>query len=193
MNEENDELYEQLELITSSTYRLNSIIKSITELYALEEEKRTSKTEVCEFDKQIVDIVNNYKSHAQARNLKIKIENSTPMIFKRDIELVSNAVDHLLKTVVDYANKGEIIVKLYTKEGRKIIEMCSSSFNINKKVFNNDLSTNVNSNARQIDRMFINLYVAKKMVDKMDGDIHWESSNGGEGIRFIIGFPSDDD
>ena len=192
-NEENDELYEQLELITSSTYRLNSIIKSITELYTLEEKKRTSTSDEFEFDKKIVDIINNYQTHAQARELEIVIENSTPMIFKQDIELVSNAVDHLLKTVVDYANKGEIAVKLFTNETSKIIEMCSSNFNINKRVFNNDLSTNVNSDARQIDRMFINLYVTKKMVDKMGGNIHWESSNSGEGIRFVMSFPNNED
>jgi tetratricopeptide (TPR) repeat protein len=192
-NEENDELYEQLELITSSTYRLNSIIKSITELYTLEEKNRSSKSEEFEFDKLIVDIVNNYVNHANARELNINIENSTPIIFKNDIELVSNAVDHLLKTVVDYANKGKIDVKLYKNHSSKVIEMCSSSFNINKKVFNNDLSTNVNSDARQIDRMFINLYVAKKMVDKMGGNIYWESANGGEGIRFVMSFPNEEE
>ncbi|MCK5906986.1 MAG: tetratricopeptide repeat-containing sensor histidine kinase [Flavobacteriales bacterium] len=192
-NEENDELYEQLELITSSTYRLNSIIKSITELYTLEEKKRSSTSEEFEFDKLIVDIVDNYETHARARELNIIIENPTPIIFRNDIELVSNAVDHLLKTVVDYANKGDIVVKLFTNETSKIIEMCSSSFNINKRVFNNDLSTNVNSDARQIDRMFINLYVTKKMVDKMGGNIHWESSNSGEGIKFVMSFPNDED
>lgn len=192
-NEENDELYEQLELITSSTYRLNSIIKSITELYTLEEKNRSSKSEKFEFDKLLVDIVANYETHANARDLNIKIENSTPIIFKHDIELVSNAVDHLLKTVVDYANKGEIVVKLNKDGKNKIIDMCSSSFNINKKVFNNDLSTNVNSDARQIDRMFINLYVTKKMVDKMGGNIHWESANNGEGIRFVMSFPNNEE
>ena len=189
-NEENVELYEQLELIASSTFRLNSIIKSITELYYLEDKNKTVISEEVEFDKLAVKIVDNYKTQAQARDLVIKIESSTPMFFYHDIELVSNAVDHLLKTIVDYANKGEIVVRLLQNEDKKIIEMCSSNFNINKRVFNNDLTTNVDSDTRQIDRMFINLYVTKKMIDKMGGVIHWESSNSGEGIRFVMEFPN---
>ena len=189
-NEDNVELYEQLELIASSTFRLNSIIKSITELYYLEDKNKKVVSEEVEFDKLIVEIVNNYKTQAQARDLNIKIESSSPMFFYQDIELVSNAVDHLLKTVVDYANKGEIVIRLLQNEDKKIIEMCSSNFNINKRVFNNDLTTNVDSDIQQIDRMFINLYVTKKMIDKMGGVIHWESSNSGEGIRFVMDFPN---
>ena len=190
-NEENDVLYEQLELITSSTYRLNSIIKSITELYFLEDKKKILVNEEFEFDKLIIDIVANYKTLAHARDLDIKVESSSPITFNHDMELISNAVDHLLKTVVDYANKGDIIVKLLQNDDSKIIEMCSSNFNINKRVFNNDLSTNVDSGIYQIDRMFINLYVTKKMIDKMGGNIHWESSNSGEGIRFVMNFPNE--
>ena len=189
-NEENDELYEQLELIASSTFRLNSIIRSITELYYLEDKNKRVISKEVKFDKLVLEIVANYKTQAQARDLNIKVESTSPMFFYHDIELVSNAVDHLLKTVVDYANKGEIVVRLHQNEDRKIIEMCSSNFNINKRVFNNDLTTNVDSDVQQIDRMFINLYVTKKMIDKMGGIIHWESSNSGEGIRFIMDFPN---
>ncbi len=189
-NEENDVLYEQLELITSSTYRLNAIIKSITELYSLEEKKKTLVNEEFEFDELIIEVVDNYRTLAHARDLEINVESDSPMTFNHDMELISNAFDHLLKTVVDYASKGEIIVKLLQSDSDKIIEMCSSNFNINKRVFNNDLSTNADSGIYQIDRMFINLYVTKKMVNKMGGNIHWESSNSGEGIKFIMNFPN---
>lgn len=188
-NEDNDVLYEQLELITSSTYRLNAIISSITELYTLEENKKTSINEEFEFDELIEGIIDNYKTLAHARDLEIKIESSGSITFNHDMELISNAFDHLLKTVVDYASKGDITVKIVDRDDNKIIEMCSSNFNINKKVFNPDLSTNADSGIYQIDRMFINLYVTKKMVNKMGGNIHWESSNGGEGIKFIMNFP----
>lgn len=191
-NEENDVLYEQLELITSSTYRLNSIIKSITELYSLEEKKKTLVNEEFDFGELITEVVDNYKTLAHARDLDIKVEADSTMTFNHDMELIYNAVDHLLKTVVDYANKGDIIVKLLQNDNEKIIEMCSSNFNINKKVFNNDLSTNPDSGIYQIDRMFINLYVTKKMIKKMGGNIHWESSNSGEGIRFLMKFPNED-
>jgi signal transduction histidine kinase len=191
-NEENDELYEQLELIASSTQRLNAIIKSITELYYIEEKKgKDIQNNKIEFDKLIYGIVDNYRGQAESRDLKITIESNGTVIFNHDVELVSNAVEHLLKTVVDYANKGHINVKVYQNENEKGIEMCSSDFNINKKIFNNDLSTNVDSDTNQIDRMFINLYVTKKMIDKMGGRIHWESVNNGEGIRFVMTFPNE--
>lgn len=190
-NEDNDELYEQFELITSSTVRLNSIIKSVTELYILEEKRKTHTSEEFEFDSLIADVIDNYKTQAESREIDINIESSTPIFFHHNIELVSNALDHLFKTIVDYSNKGKINVKLSQNENEKTIEMCSSNFNINKKIFNNDLSTNVDSSTNQIDRMFINLYVTKKMIDKMGGKIHWESSNSGEGIRFVMLFPNE--
>ena len=191
-NEQNDNIYEQLELITSSTQRLNSIIESITEIYSIE--KRKTKTEKkFPLDHLINEIVNNYKSLALTRGLDIIVECINEVQFVKNRELISTAVDHLLKTVVDYASRGNVFVKLYLDKDYKVIEICSSNFNINKKVFNNDLSTNVDSNTNNIDRMFINLYVTKKMISKMGGIVHWESSNSGEGIRFIMSFPKEEE
>ena len=191
-NEDNDELYEQLELITSSTNRLNSVIKSVTELYFLEENRISVNTEF-ELDKLVVKISEKYIATALNRDINIKVYDSvSPIFFNRDIELISNAFDHLLKTVVDYANKGKIQISIKQDENYSTIDICSSNFNINKKVFKNDLSTNINSSANQIDRMFVNLYVTKKMINKMGGCIHWESSNNGEGIKFEIKFPNEE-
>ena len=192
-NEEDDNIYEQLELITSSTHRLNSIIQSITEIYSIEVKRKTKTDKKFPLHLLIKEIVNNYKALALTRGLDIKVENVNEVLFTNNRELISNAIDHLLKTVVDYASRGNVSVKLYQNTDSKIIEICSSNFNINKKVFNNDLSTNVDSNINNIDRMFINLYVTKKMISKMGGIIHWESSNSGEGIRFIMNFPNEED
>ena len=192
-NEDNDNIYEQLELITSSTHRLNSIIKSITEIYSVEVKRNTKIDKKFPLFQLIQGVINNYKALALARGLVINLESVKESLFTNNSDLIANAIDHLLKTVVDYASSGDIFVKLYQKKDSKVIEVCSSNFNINKKVFNNDLSTNVDSNIHKIDRMFINLYVTKKMICKMGGIIHWESSNSGEGIRFIMSYPNEED
>jgi len=192
-NGDDDNIYEQLELITSSTYRLNSIIQSITEIYSIEVKRNVKTDKKFPLYKLIQEIVTNYKALALTRGLEINEESIKEELFTNNKELVYNAIDHLLKTVVDYASRGNILVKLYQNNLNKVIEIESSNFNINKEVFNNDLSTNVDSNIHQIDRMFINLYVTKKMISKMGGVIYWESTNSGEGIKFIMSFPKDED
>jgi signal transduction histidine kinase len=194
-NEENDELYEQLELITNSTFRLTAIISSITELYNIEDKRKVARSDEFELDGLISGIINSHQNQAEARDLNLVLETGQNAIwFRQDMELISNAVDHLLKTVVDYANKGEVVIRLTQNQSSKNIEIYSSHFNINQKVFNNDLSTNtssINSDNKQLDRMFISLFVTKKMIEKMEGKIYWESANKGEGIRFIMNFSNE--
>ncbi|MEN8138558.1 MAG: tetratricopeptide repeat-containing sensor histidine kinase [Bacteroidota bacterium] len=193
-NEENFELYEQLELITTSTFRLNAIINSVTELYNIEDKKKVVPRDEFEVNQLIDEIIENHLNQAEARDLRLSMNESSDIIwFNQSRELISNAIDHLMKTIVDYANKGEVdVLTTETLEEKNII-LYSSHFNINQKVFNSDLSINNNSlksSNKQLDRMFISFFVTKKIVEKMNGKIHWEHANEGEGIKFIMAFPS---
>jgi len=194
-NEDNNELYEQLELITSSTFRLNAIISSVTELYNIEDKKTVLKTDEIKIETLILSLIEDYVNQAEARDLNLSLisTNESPIWFELDRELIENALEHLLKTIIDYASKGNIEFSISDTVEEKSIVVFSSHFNINQKVFNSDLSTNSNSmktSSKQLDRMFISLFVTKKMIEKMEGSIRWESANNGDGIKFIMTFPN---
>ena len=188
-NEDNDEVYTQLELISNRSFRLSSILDSITNLYNIEggKEKRVEgEFDLKELVKGVVDL---YKDKAESRGLKLLLGEMTSLSILHDMNLVHNSIDHLLKTVVDYANKGDVVLSIFEKEGRSIVEVDSSNFNINKNIFNGDLTTK--SEAKyDIDKMFVNLYIVKKMISKQGGDVLWESTNNGEGIKFTLSFIS---
>jgi tetratricopeptide (TPR) repeat protein len=194
-HEDDFELYEQLDFINSSTLRLNSIISSITELYNIEDKKKVVKKDNLEINSLIGKIVDQYRFIAESRDLELKFSSTdSPVRLNLDKDLIRNSIDHLLKTLVDYASKGNIEVSILNDEAFNEITLYCSDFSINKKLFKKDLSTNssnMGSGNKQLDRMFISLFVTKKMIEKMQGAIRWESANNDDGIKFILSFKTE--
>ncbi|MCK5781106.1 MAG: tetratricopeptide repeat-containing sensor histidine kinase [Flavobacteriales bacterium] len=192
-NEENYELYEQLELITNSSFRLNAIINSITELYKIEDKKAIKKESNFELNELISDIIESYKNQAETRDLALSISDNNEIVFlTQDRDSISNAINHLMKTVLDYATKGVVEATVKKNYDNTTICIYASNFSINKKLFNQDLSINnssIKNNSKQLDRMFVSFFVIKKIIEKIDGNILWVEDNNGDGIKFTISFP----
>ena len=190
-NEDNIELYEQLEILSSSVLRLNGIIGSVTDIYNIEDDKIDLKPEYIELFTIITDIVDRRKDLAESRCLKLNFTNDgVSSSVNQDKEMVYRVINQILNTVLDYSNRGDVDILLSENYNNQEIKINSSNFTINERIFNADLSTNRKDNKQSnLDRMFVSLFLVRKILEQIGGSVSWLKTDSKDGISFIIQLP----
>lgn len=197
-NEDNIEIYEQLELIDVSTSRLNSVVNSITQLYKLEEKKLSHNKNDKNFLITLNILVQHYLKYDNTH--KIRIKNNNKLIHQKledNKVLIVQSIDYLLAAIYEHSSQGNIDIE-FGKENVDVIKIKLSLSNLymNSEIYGEDLTikpnNNNSSNCKFVDNMFVNMFIVKKILHRVGAVISWKENQQNDTITFHISFRQND-
>ncbi|MCD6309297.1 MAG: GAF domain-containing protein [Candidatus Eremiobacteraeota bacterium] len=181
---------EYLRIITSEIDHLNRLLDNMIELSRVESEVLKVKQENIEPEQMIQRIFNLYRIISPAHEFKLKKEGK-PLVFADPI-LLYQILDNLISNAVKYSpGGGEILVGI-KPSGKKVKlwvedEGAGIPPDEMESVFER-YKRGKGKSTKKITGKGLGLYITKKLLEKMQGDISVKNRKGG-GARFVIHLP----
>lgn len=184
---------EYFEELYKSNERLIKFVNELLNVFKMEELHLKTNIELVNLKDLFVEIIARFSSLIKKKNLNLKLKEEGNWVITSDKRLLDLIFDNLTSNAIRYSKDGgEIIINL-KKKNDKMIEVVIKDFgigiskeeqqNIFRKFFRG-------KNALKIETMGsgLGLYLTKKAVEKLDGEI-WFSSKEGEGTTFFVNLP----
>ncbi len=173
--------------------RMMGIVNDFVHLARMSEEIKEIKIEKFEVSELVEGIIRNDKFFSEVQDVKIEYENKEGLIFvdadKLKTEVVfSNLIDNALK----YSPSHTKIEVIFSKKGNKFIaEIKDHGIGIdseNRKYIFTKFYRSDNARRSCSSGTGIGLYFCKVIVEKMNGEI-WFESKEGVGTSFFVSLP----
>lgn len=175
--------------IQNSIERMNRVCESILKLREVESRVDSQQTEGIDLELLLEQTLSSYVRRAQSKNLG----------FHYDLELPSTSAYHqsvhleqimiiLLDNAFKYTPKGEITVRVEAKENAVVCTVTDTGHGIPKqkreRVFDRFYK-----NANKEEGLGLGLYLAKRMVDDLKGQIRILDNPSKRGTQFEVSLP----
>jgi len=192
----NDEVKNSLSNIDSSAKRLNLLVEDLLEVSRIEQgriEIKSSPTDVSSIIKKTVE---DLMSQAQEKNLILLYSSNAdklPLI-NIDTDKFTQVMVNLVGNAIKYTKDGAVEIFTEAKDNGKILEIkikdsgIGMSANERKNLFGKFYRIQ-NENTKGIGGTGLGLWITKKMVDIMGGQISVDSIEN-VGTQFTVSFPT---
>jgi signal transduction histidine kinase len=155
----------------------------------------TGKVELLIEELNLVDLMQevkeSFKIAVDVKNLKLSLEMPERLIIKSDERRIKQVIMNLISNAVKFTDRGEIEIKVKKKDERVKVSVADTGVGIKKE--------DIKKLFKQFSRIYIEgkpvtegtglgLYLSKKIVDLLDGQIKAESEFG-KGSKFTFTFP----
>jgi signal transduction histidine kinase/CheY-like chemotaxis protein/HPt (histidine-containing phosphotransfer) domain-containing protein len=189
----NSEQQSYAQMVKDSGETLLHIINGILDLSKIDAEK--IELEMVDFNiiSLVEDLVKSFSFRAVDKNLKIgcKIENGFSPLYVGDPIRIKQVLNNLVGNAIKFTESGEVIVSCSIKEKSKdstqvTINVKDSGIGVSlakQKLIYQKFSQADGSTTRRFGGTGLGLYISKKLVELMGGEIRVESEEG-EGSTF---------
>jgi signal transduction histidine kinase len=189
---EDPELKIMAESICTCGRRLSETLNLILELSEFESAKM-------DFNYQKIDLVNEteaiislFKKSARIKEIYLKSSYSQPSIFiNTDGWAFRSILNNLINNAIKFTNEGSVTVELSLKDNFVEIKVIDSGIGVLKKYYHiifEEFRQVSEGFSRNFEGTGLGLNIAKKLVEKLGGEISVESKFG-KGSTFIVKLP----
>ena len=183
-------------VIYSSGTRLHETLNKILDLTQIESQKLTVNKSEIEVVTKVTEEVKLFEKAAEQKGLSLNIECCADVIMAEiDQTLLRQILNNLLSNAVKYTNQGGITVKLRSEQTPEngIIEVAVIDTGIgiskqNQMYIWEAFRQESEGFGRAFEGTGLGLTIAKKFIEKLDGEILLESEEG-KGSTFTIRIP----
>ncbi len=185
-----DPTRQSLELVMVEIKRLTRFVETILDLSMLDAGKLPLYPEKITRDDLVHSLVSHYRTIPDYKRLKWQIPTAFPPV-RADSQALLSVFVHVIDNAIKYAPVGEIVVSGQAVDGRGVI--CVSDAGpgippeIRSHVFDQFYRVE-NADARAVYGHGLGLYMARKLLQAMDGTIQVSDSDTG-GAYFEISLP----
>lgn len=181
----------ELTMVQNSANHLLTLINDVIDVSKIE----TGKVELLIEELNLVDLMQevkeSFKIAVDVKNLKLSLEMPERLIIKSDERRIKQVIMNLISNAVKFTDRGEIEIKVKKKDERVKVSVADTGVGIKKE--------DIKKLFKQFSRIYIEgkpltegtglgLYLSKKIVDLLDGQIKAESEFG-KGSKFTFTFP----
>jgi len=181
----------ELTMVKNSAYHLLALINDVIDVSKIE----TGKVELFIEEFNLADLMQEVKESfmvaANDKNLKLSLEMPERLIIKSDERRTKQVIMNLVSNAVKFTDRGEIEIKVRKEDKRVKVLVADTGIGIKKE--------NMEKLFKQFSRIYVEgkpvtegtglgLYLSKKIVDLLGGQIKAESEFG-KGSKFTFTFP----
>ena len=186
----NSEQEKQLTLVKNSANHLLALINDIIDISKIEAGKVEITIE--EFDLSVLaqEIMDSFAVVVDKKGLELSLTTPPTLIIKSDKRRIEQVLVNFVSNAVKFTNRGEIDIKIVKKD--KMVEMSvrDNGIGIKKENMNKLFKTfsRIPIKDRTIEGTGLGLYLSKKIIDLLGGEIKAESEFG-KGSIFTLVLP----
>lgn len=186
----NNEQEKQLTLVKNSANHLLALINDIIDISKIEAGKVEITIE--EFDLSVLaqEIMDSFAVVVDKKGLELSLTTPPTLIIKSDKRRTEQVLVNFVSNAVKFTNRGEIEIKIVKKD--KMVEMSvrDNGIGIKKENMNKLFKTfsRIPIKDRTIEGTGLGLYLSKKIIDLLGGEIKAESEFG-KGSIFTLVLP----
>jgi PAS domain S-box-containing protein len=181
----------ELTMVKNSAHHLLTLINDIIDVSKIE----TGKVELFIEEFNLADLMQevkeSFKVAADEKNLKLSLKMPERLIIKSDERRTKQVIMNLGSNAVKFTDRGEIEIKVKKKDEKVVVSVADTGIGIKKE--------NMEKLFKQFSRIYaegipviegtgLGLYLSKKIVDLLGGQIKAESEFG-KGSMFTFTFP----
>lgn len=189
------EMLKLIDYINQSAVRLIDIVNEFLSVSRIEQGRMVFKNERVNFKQIINDILEELNSLAQKKSLYLKLENTYPddLYVIGDSDKIKQVIVNLAGNAIKFTDKGGVTIEAGVKDSSGYIKVKDTGKGIplsNQKLLfrkfqqADDILTHDMSKGTGL-----GLYICKRLIDNMNGEIYLESSRENEGSAFTILLP----
>jgi signal transduction histidine kinase len=186
----NSEQEKQLTLVKNSANNLLALINDIIDISKIEAGKVEITIE--EFDLSVLarETMDSFAVVVDKKGLELSLTTPPTLIIKSDKRRIEQVLVNFVSNAVKFTNIGEIEIKIVKKD--KMVEMSvrDNGIGIKKENMNKLFKTfsRIPIKNRTIEGTGLGLYLSKKIIDLLGGEIKAESKFG-KGSIFTLALP----
>ena len=181
----------ELTMVKNSANHLLALINDVIDVSKIE----TGKVELFIEEFNLADLMqevnDSFKVAADEKNLKLSLEMPERLIIKGDKRRIKQVIMNLVSNAIKFTDRGEIEIKVKKKDKRVKTSVTDTGIGVKKE--------DMGRLFKQFSRIYIKgrlitegtglgLYLSKKIVDLLGGQIKTESEFG-KGSKFTFTFP----
>lgn len=192
-NKEQEEEY--LLILRENSQRLEELINKIITVSKIEQGKFPLKKELFNFKDLVDKVIFEFKSYAEASNVKMVFENPQPLPeFLGDISQIREVVENFVDNAIKYTkDKGEVRILLSKAQNNKDIyfEIKDSGVGIpeeDQKYIFQKFFRSKSAMKHQTQGSGLGLFIVKSIIESHNGKVGF-SSKEGEGTTFWFTLP----
>lgn len=181
-------------VIMKSCQDLINIVNDFLNISRIEQGRMVYEKTNFDLGELATETVEENKPNVKKAGLSISVEipSKEKYTVNADRDKVKQAIGNIVDNAIKYTLHGGITVSAIAKSGRAIIEVRDTGIGINpeeiSKLFNK-FSRSKDANKTNVRGTGLGLYIAKKMIADMGGDIKAYSEGEGKGTKFTIELP----
>lgn len=187
-----EEAQEHAEFIYISAFRMHDLIKQFLDVNAIESGKKLAEIQQVDLTHIIHQVIEHYKYRAKWKDIKLKPDLQEDLTAMADPLLFREVLDNLVSNSIKYSKKNTNVqirgryqnqqVRVEVEdEGPGLSEEDQQNLFKKFKRLTPEPTEGEGSTG-------LGLYITKKMVDAMDGEI-WCESDGSNGSTFLVELP----
>jgi signal transduction histidine kinase len=192
--EKPDEREKLLEYLEESKNRLLDTINNLSSFSEIEAIKKNINVQKLDINYTIETSYREYKHMAKAKELTYQLElDQTSPLVSIDKDLFRAAINNIIHNAIKYTNKGNIIIKVNSKNSKNNVYISITDTGIGidkenlKKIFDPFMQESIGM-SRKYEGTGIGLSLSKRYIEILDGKIKVKSKIG-KGTEFNIIIP----
>lgn len=175
--------------IRSSVDHLNSVLEDFLSLGKIEDGRIVFQPEYCDICKVLDELRNEIQELAKPGQI-IHFEHNGHCRIRTDWHILRNAIINLLSNAIKFSDEGKTIsIVLKTESNKVVIAVADQGMGIPQQeqhyLFDRFFRA---SNVSNVQGTGLGLYIVKKYIEMLGGDIHFQSLQG-KGTTFYIHLP----
>jgi signal transduction histidine kinase len=189
-----DKMNQPLENVYASNERLIKLVNDILNISKIEAGKMEMELEKASLEEMILDIINELKVKADAKNLYLKYEKpETPVpVITIDKTKIRQVILNIIDNSIKYTLKGGTTVELGRMNSEVRIKVSDTGVGLEKsdipRLFES-FSRGRNGSIARAEGTGLGLYIARRFIEMHQGKIWAESPGKGKGSTFFIELP----
>jgi signal transduction histidine kinase len=185
------EIRKGLNVIMDSTNNLVTIVGDFLDVSRIEQGKMKFDFSDFNLKKLVEEVVQEYRPNIEKRGLVLDFscDEQARYDVHADRGKVKQVIGNILDNSIKYTPKGKISVSVKNQDGKVLITIADTGVGINPKTLPKlfqKFTRADNANETNILGTGLGLYVAKNMIESMNGRVWAESEGEGKGSQFHI-------
>jgi len=187
----NDEQRKQLGMVKGSSHHLLELITDIIDLSKIEAGKLSLNMESFDLAQTVRETLETFRVAANRKALSLEVEGSEQLMVRSDIRRVRQVLVNLIGNAVKFTGKGAVSIDVAEDNGAAVVVVRDCGPGIRpgdmEKLFRY-FSQITSSDMPKHEGTGLGLYISKKLMNLLGGDIRAESEFG-RGSVFTVTLP----
>ena len=186
---------EHIDLVNVSLANCDSVMEIVEDLldftrYQLGE--LSSKREVFDINKLLVEVVNNYSHSANSKGLKVVFSNNLHELYvSADLRQIRRALSNLIGNAIKYTDKGKVVIDIQHLDSNIVLSIQDSGIGMSEEQLLELFTPFKRFASSKADGIGLGLALSKIIIEENLGKISVTSTLG-EGSKFSISLPAVD-